>query len=109
MASATLVGRFIHETWPRQRIARDQLTIHADRGSAMTSKSVAFLLADLGITKTHRRPHVSNDNPFSEAQFKRLKYRPDFPARFGSIQDVRAHCHIFFPWSRYAGDPRLLC
>jgi len=56
------------------------------------------LLADLGITKTHSRPHVSNDNPFSEAQFKTLKYRPAFPARFGSIQDARAHCHVFFPW-----------
>ena len=64
----------------------------------MTSKPVAFLLADLGITKTHSRPHVSNDNPFSEAQFKTLKYRPAFPDRFGAIQDVRAHCHVFFPW-----------
>jgi putative transposase len=64
----------------------------------MTSKPVAFLLADLGITKTHSRPHVSNDNPFSEAQFKTLKYRPAFPERFGSIQDARAHCHVFFPW-----------
>ena len=64
----------------------------------MTSKPVAFLLADLGITKTHSRPHVSNDNPFSEAQFKTLKYRPDFPARFRAIQDARAHCHVFFPW-----------
>jgi putative transposase len=64
----------------------------------MTSKPVALLLADLGITKTHARPHVSNDNPFSEAQFKTLKYRPAFPERFGSIQDARAHCHVFFPW-----------
>src|SRR6266568_1144280 len=96
--TATLAERFIHETCTRQRIAREQLTIHADRGSAMTSKSVAFLLADLGVTKTHSRPHVSNDNPFSEAQFKTLKYRPAFPARFGSIQDARAHCHVFFPW-----------
>jgi putative transposase len=64
----------------------------------MTSKSVAFLLADLGVTKTHSRPHVSNDNPFSEAQFKTLKYRPDFPERFGAIQDARAHGHVFFPW-----------
>jgi putative transposase len=64
----------------------------------MTSKPVAFLLADLGITKSHNRPHVSNDNPFSEAQFKTLKYRPAFPERFGAIQDVRAHCHVFFPW-----------
>jgi putative transposase len=96
--SATLAERFIHETCARQGIAREQLTIHADRGSAMTSKSVAFLLADLGITKTHSRPHVSNDNPFSEAQFKTLKYRPAFPERFGSIQDARGHCHVFFPW-----------
>jgi putative transposase len=64
----------------------------------MTSKPVALLLADLGVTKTHSRPHVSNDNPFSEAQFKTLKYRPAFPAPFGSIQDARAHCHGFFPW-----------
>ena len=96
--SATLAERFIHETCARQGIGRHQLTIHADRGPAMTSKPVAFLLADLGITKTHNRPHVSNDNPFSEAQFKTLKYRPAFPERFGAIQDVRAHCHVFFPW-----------
>ena len=66
--------------------------MHADRGSSMTSKPVAFLLADLGITKSHSRPHVSNDNPFSEAQFKTLKYRPGFPDRFGSIEDARAFC-----------------
>ena len=96
--SATLAERFIQETCARQEIGPDQLTIHADRGSAMTSRPVAFLLADLGVTKTHSRPHVSNDNPFSEAQFKTLKYRPVFPARFGSIQDARAHCHVFFPW-----------
>ena len=64
----------------------------------MKSKPVAFLLADLGVTKTHSRPHVSNDNPCSEAQFKTLKYRPDFPERFGAIQDARAHCGDFFPW-----------
>jgi len=96
--SATLAERFIHETCGRQGIDRGQLTIHADRGPAMTSKPVALLLADLGVTKTHARPHVSNDNPFSEAQFKTLKYRPAFPPRFGSIQDARAHCHVFFPW-----------
>src|SRR5712691_23143 len=96
--SATLAERFIHETCGRQGIDRGQLTIHADRGPAMTSKPVALLLADLGLTKTHSRPHVSNDNPFSEAQFKTLKYRPTFPTRFGSIQDARAHCHVFFPW-----------
>jgi putative transposase len=96
--SASLAERFIAETCARQGIGRGQLTIHADRGPAMTSKPVAFLLADLGVTKTHARPHVSNDNPFSEAQFKTLKYRPAFPARFGAIQDARAHCHVFFPW-----------
>jgi putative transposase len=96
--SATLAEQFIRETCARQGIGREQLTVHADRGSAMTSKPVALLLADLGVTKTHSRPHVSNDNPFSEAQFKTLKYRPAFPVRFGSIQDARAHCHVFFPW-----------
>jgi putative transposase len=96
--SATLAERFIRQTCARQGITRHQLTIHADRGPAMTSKPVALLLADLGVTKTHARPHVSNDNPFSEAQFKTLKYRPAFPERFGSIQDVRAHCDVFFAW-----------
>jgi putative transposase len=96
--SATLAEQFMQETCTRQGIGREQLTIHADRGAAMTAKSVALLLADLGVTKTHSRPHVSDDNPFSEAQFKTLKYRPDFPARFGAIQDARAHCHGFFVW-----------
>ena len=96
--SARLAQKLIAETCARQGIAAGALTLHADRGSSMTSKPVALLLADLGVTKTHSRPHVSNDNPFSEAQFKTLKYRPTFPARFGSIQDARAHCHGFFPW-----------
>jgi putative transposase len=96
--SATLAERFIQETCGRPGIDRGQLTLHADRGPAMISKPVALLLADLGVTKTHARPHVSNDNPFSEAQFKTLKYRPAFPARFGSIQDARAHGQTFFPW-----------
>ena len=78
--SAALAEQLIAETCAKQGISRGQLTIHADRGSSMTSKPVAFLLADLGVTKTHSRPHVSNDNPYSEAQFKTLKYRPDFPA-----------------------------
>jgi putative transposase len=82
--SATLADQFIRETCARQAIAREHLTVHADRGSAWTSKPVALLLADLGVTKTHGRPHVSNDNPFSEAQFRTLKYRPAFPERFGS-------------------------
>jgi putative transposase len=96
--SASLAERFIRETCLRQGIDRGQLTIHADRGPAMTSKPVALLLADLGVIKTHARPHVSNDNPFSEAHFKTLKYRPAFPERFGSIQDARAYCHVFFLW-----------
>ena len=82
--SNELAERLLGDTITKQRINRGQLTIHADRGSSMASKPVAFLLADLGVTKSHSRPHCSNDNPFSEAQFKTLKYRPDFPDRFGS-------------------------
>ncbi len=96
--SAVLAERLIQETCRKQSIQRDSLTIHADRGSSMTSKSVALLLADLGVTRTHSRPHVSNDNPFSEAQFKTLKYRPDFPERFGCIQDTRNVCHKLMTW-----------
>jgi putative transposase len=96
--SARLAERLIGETCTRQGIVPGELTLHADRGSSMTSKPVALLLADLGVTKTHSRPHVSNDNPFSEAQFKTLKYRPEFPDRFGSIVDARGFCQRFFPW-----------
>jgi putative transposase len=96
--SAGLAEKLIRETCMRQGILPGQLTVHADRGSSMTSKPVAFMLADMGITKTHSRPHVSNDNPFSEAQFKTLKYRPEFPERFGCIQDSRSFCGVFFPW-----------
>jgi putative transposase len=96
--SATLANKLIAQSCARQGILPAQLTLHADRGSAMTSKSVALLLADLGVTKTHSRPYVSNDNPFSEAQFKTMKYRPAFPDRFGSIQDARSFGHSFFPW-----------
>lgn len=95
---AALAKQLILEASEKQSIQPGQLTIHADRGSAMTSKPVALLLADLGVTKTHSRPHVSDDNPFSEAQFKTLKYRPEFPERFGSIEDARAFCREFFPW-----------
>ena len=102
--SAALAEKLIRETCARQGITRDQLTLHADRGSSMKSKPVALLLADLGVTKSHSRPHVSNDNPFSEAQFKTLKYRPDFPDRFGSLQDARAFCVPFFDW--YNNDHR---
>lgn len=96
--SATLAEEFISETCKRQNIEPGRLTIHADRGAAMTSKQVAHLLADLGVTKTHSRPHVSNDNPFSEAQFKTLKYMPAFPERFGCIQDARAFLTAFFAY-----------
>jgi len=96
--SATLAKRLIAETCEKQKIAREQLTLHADRGSSMKSKLVAHLLSDLGVTKTHSRPHVSNDNPYSEAQFKTLKYSPSFPERFGSIQDARSFCRRFFDW-----------
>jgi putative transposase len=96
--SATLAKRLIEETCIKQQIAKQQLTLHADRGSSMKSKLVAHLLADLGVTKTHNRPHVSNDNPYSESQFKTLKYSPGFPERFGSIQDARAFCQRFFTW-----------
>ncbi len=81
-----------------ENIEPGTLTLHADRGTSMRSKVVAQLLADLSITRSHSRPHVSDDNPYSESQFKTLKYRPDFPARFGSIQDARAHCQAFFHW-----------
>lgn len=93
--SAVLAERLIDVTCKRPGIARGQLTIHADRGSSMKSQTVAQLLADLGVTKTHSRPHVSDDNPFSEAQFKTLKYRPDYPGSFGSLQDARAHFSKF--------------
>ena len=96
--SAALAERLIAETCAKQGIQPGQLTLHADRGGAMRSKPVALLLADLGVTKTHSRPQVSNDNPFSEAQFKTLKYCPQFPERFGSIEDGRAFGQDFFRW-----------
>jgi putative transposase len=96
--SAGLARRLIADTARKQGIEPDELTIHADRGSSMTSRPVALLLADLGIAKSHSRPHVSNDNPYSEAGFKTLKYRPEFPERFGSIEDARAFCADFFAW-----------
>ncbi len=96
--SATLAEKLIGETCEKQQISKGQLTLHADRGSSMKSKAVALMLSDLGITKTHSRPYVSDDNPFSESQFKTLKYRPDFPDRFRSIEEARAFCQRFFPW-----------
>jgi putative transposase len=96
--SAALAKQFISATCAKQGIRPGQLTLHADRGSSMKSKPLALLLADLGVTKTHSRPYTSDDNPFSEAHFKTLKYRPTFPACFGAIEDARAHCQVFFAW-----------
>lgn len=96
--SAALAETLIAETCDRQGIQPEQLTIHADRGSSMTSKSVALLLADLGVIKTHSRPHVSDDNPYSEAHFKTLKYQPDFPGSFGCLADARVWARRFFDW-----------
>lgn len=102
--SEALAEVLIRQTCAKQGIGRHQLTIHADRGSSMTSKTVTQLLADLGVTQSHSRPRVSNDNPYSESQFKTLKYRPDFPGRFASIEAARVHCQRFFPW--YNDDHR---
>lgn len=95
---AALAKRLIEASCSKQNIEPQQLTLHADRGSSMTSKPVALLLSDLGVTKTHSRPHVNDDNPYSESQFKTLKYRPEFPDRFGSIEDARQFCRNFFRW-----------
>jgi putative transposase len=96
--TASLARRFIAESCERQGIEEGELTIHADRGGPMQAKTTAQLLADLGIVHSHSRPHVSNDNPFSEAQFKTLKYRPEFPGRFGSQEDAVLFCRPFFRW-----------
>ena len=102
--SAALAERLLADSIHKQGVDREQLSIHADRGSSMASKPVALLLADLGVTKTHSRPHCPNDNPFSEAQFKTLKYRPEFPRRFGSQEHAHGFCQRFFPW--YNDDHR---
>ena len=96
--NALIAKALIGQAAEQQQIKRGQLTVHADRGSAMRSKPVAFLLADLGVLKTHSRPYTSTDNPYSEAQFKTLKYRPEFPERFENIEIARAFCRTFFHW-----------
>ena len=93
-----LAKAFIDQAITRQGIEAGQLTLHADRGTSMTSKPVAQLLVDLGVARSHSRPHVSNDNPYSEAGFKTLKYCPAFPGNFGSIQDARVFCETFFDY-----------
>jgi putative transposase len=97
-----LAKALIEQATEHQQITPKILTVHADRGSPMRAKPVAFLLADLGITKTHSRPYTSSDNPYSEAHFKTLKYRPEFPARFDDIEHARAHCRTFFAWYNHA-------
>ena len=96
--SNELARQLIAQTVTRHDVIPGALTLHADRGSSMRSKPVACLLVDLDVAKSHSRPHVSDDNPYSEAQFKTMKYRPDFPERFGSIEDARSHCQTFFAW-----------
>lgn len=96
--SAALAKELLATCYLQQGIDKAQLTLHADRGGPMKAKAMAHLLSDLGVTKTHARPYTSNDNPFSEAQFKTVKYRPDYPERFGSLQDARAWARPFFHW-----------
>jgi putative transposase len=93
-----LAKALIEQATEQQQIGRSVLTLHADRGAQQRAKPVAFLLADMGITKTHSRPYTSSDNPYSEAHFKTLKYRPEFPERFDDIEHARAHCRAFFDW-----------
>lgn len=114
--SAELAKEFLDETIRKYDIPPGQLTVHSDRGRVMRAKSVALMYADLGVSKSFSRPYVSDDNPFSESQFRTLKYRPDFPDRFGCLLDSRAHCQQFFPWyndqHRHSGigmlTPRML-
>jgi putative transposase len=96
--SGSLAKKLIEQSCEKQMIQADQLCIHSDRGTSMTSKTVALLLADLSVTKSLSRPHVSNDNPYSESQFKTMKYRPEFPERFGCIEDSRSFSQEFFTW-----------
>jgi transposase InsO family protein len=96
--SSDLAKQLIAETTCKPGIQPAQLTLHADNGSPMTGKPLSQLLVDLGITKSHRRPHTSDDNPFSQAQFKTMKYRPDYPDRFASIDDARTWARSFFAW-----------
>jgi putative transposase len=99
--SEHLAERLIRETLAKQGVVRNQLTIHSDRGPAMRSQTVAQMLATLGVVKSHSRPHVSNDNPYSESQFKTLKYRPEFPNRFDSFDHAKSFCEEFFQWQNH--------
>ena len=107
--SAALARELVQQTCEKQGIQADQLTLHADRGSPMIAKSMAMLLADLGVTKSHSRPYTSDDNPFSEAQFKTLKYRPDYPKRFGCQMDARRWARDFFSWYNHEHHHSAIC
>ena len=96
--SAALFKPLFQDAVAKHAVSPDQLTLHADRGPSMKAKATAFLLADLGVTKSHSRPHTSNDNTFSESHFKTMKYQPQFPKRFGCIQDAKRFCRDFFQW-----------
>jgi putative transposase len=100
--NAQLAKALIEQATEQQQITPKILTLHADRGAPQRAKPVAFLLADLGITKTHSRPYTSSDNPYSESNFKTLKYRPEFPARFDDIEHAREHCRTFVDWYNHA-------
>jgi len=100
--SAQLAKMLIAESCAKQNICRDELILHSDRGGPMKAKSVAQLLVDRGVTKSHSRPHVPDDTPYSEAQFKTLKYQPEFPDRFGSFQEALSWARRFFPWYNQA-------
>lgn len=97
--NASLFKELFHDIIARHDIPSGQLTLHADRGSPMKAKATAQMLADLGVVKSHGRPHTSNDNPFSEAHFKTLKYQPEFPKRFDDIHQAEAFCRRFFDWN----------
>jgi transposase InsO family protein len=96
--TATLFKPLFDDAISKHQVPPGQLTLHADRGGPMKAKATALLLADLGVTRTHNRPHTSNDNPFSESHFKTLKYQPRFPQRFGCIEDAKSFCRSFFDW-----------
>jgi len=96
--TASLFKPLFEETLAKHLVLPGQLTLHADRGAAMKAKATALMLADLGVTKSHSRPYTSNDNPFSESHFKTLKYQPEFPKRFGCIEDAKVFCRRFFDW-----------
>ena len=100
--NAQLATALIEQAASQQQITPKILTLHADRGAPQRAKPVAFLLADLGITRTHSRPYTSTDNPYSESNFKTLKYRPEFPARFNTIEHARGHCRAFVDWYNHA-------